>query len=115
MSSTVELLLSGEDLASTLGRRLFVSWQDPDTRTIVPVARLRRVVADGSADYEFRYLRRVLDLSRFRPFVSFPRFRGVYRAPRLFPLFENRLIHVTERTTATTSRRTSCARASLLA
>lgn len=36
MSSTVELPLSGEDLASTLGRRLFVSWQDPDTRAIVP-------------------------------------------------------------------------------
>lgn len=72
--------------------RLYVVWQDPDSRAVEPVGRLDRVHDETAAGYEFRYLQRVKTLSGFQPFVSFPDFHRVYRSSTLFPLFENRLV-----------------------
>lgn len=72
--------------------RLYVAWQDPHTRSIEPVAHLDRIPQAGRGMYEFRYLRRALQLERFRPFLGFPDPRRVYRSEDLFPFFENRII-----------------------
>ena len=72
--------------------RLYVAWQDPDSRSVEPVGRLDRVHDGATTGYEFRYLQRVKALSGFQPFVSFPDLQRVYRSPELFPLFENRLM-----------------------
>jgi hypothetical protein len=72
-------------------RVLFVAWRNPDTRSIIPIARL--VVRDhnGAQTFEFRYLTRAPKVLA-RPLVSFPSFTGIYRSERLFPFFENRMV-----------------------
>lgn len=93
MRSTAERpATSGAPLPPASSRRLFVAWQDPDNRAITPVACVQLVSDDNSDVYEFRYLRRVIGLPRFRPFVGSPDLRGVYRSSELFPFFENRLM-----------------------
>jgi hypothetical protein len=72
--------------------RLYVSWQHPDTRQIVPVGMLSRSDADGATAYEFRYLKAALSLDGFSAFVGFPDFTSAYRSEQLFPFFENRLM-----------------------
>ena len=73
------------------GRRVFVAWQNPETREITPVAMLQRL-ADGEARFEFRYLRRAGDLPDFRPFIGFPDLARPYQSEELFPFFENRIV-----------------------
>lgn len=77
---------------STPTWRLFVAWQDPDTRAMHPVGRLDRVERNGQTIYSFAYLRNASGLSGFRPFVNFPDLNARYEAPFLFPFFENRLM-----------------------
>lgn len=73
------------------GRCLFVAWQNPETRSITPVARLNVGDCGGGNAFEFRYLARASDVLA-RPFISFPDFAEVYRAAELFPFFENRMV-----------------------
>jgi hypothetical protein len=74
-------------------RRLFVAWQDPESRAIVPVGRLTLDVdSAGKPRYIFRYLKQAETLRRFRPFIGFPSLYREYRSSTLFPLFENRLM-----------------------
>ena len=73
-------------------RRLFVAWQDPETRSITPVGCLIRRQASDGETFEFYYLRRARQLSRFRPFVGFPSLGESYQAASLFPFFENRIM-----------------------
>jgi hypothetical protein len=72
--------------------RLYVAWQDPASRAIVPVGRLSRYVSNGDITYEYRYLRTAADLDGFQPFVGFPALNHAYRSSQLFPFFENRLM-----------------------
>jgi hypothetical protein len=91
MSSTA---LADRDVAPRAGgvRRLFVAWQDPEIRSIIPVGRLTRERDSDGETFEFRYLRRARDLSRFRPFVGFSSLDECYRSSDLFPFFENRIM-----------------------
>jgi hypothetical protein len=71
--------------------RLYVAWQDPESREIRPVAILSSIaVAEGTL-YDFRYLR---DARRapFRPFLQFPDLDATYQAEHLFAMFENRVM-----------------------
>lgn len=72
---------------------LFVTWQDPNARTIYPVGRLVRLVRPKPS-YEFVYLRASEDAQRvgFSPFVGFPSVYEVYRSRELPPFFQNRLM-----------------------
>ena len=68
--------------------RLFVAWQDPDSRRFHPVALLDR----SGERYRFRYLKQAEGLTGFEPFVSFPNLHQTFESEQLFPLFENRLM-----------------------
>ncbi len=72
--------------------RLYVAWQDSDSRAIEPVGRLDRLRGAGEVIYEFRYLLRSNRIDGFRPFLSFPDLNRIYRSKYLFPFFENRLM-----------------------
>jgi hypothetical protein len=69
---------------------LFVSWQDEDTRRILPIGRL---VRDGNV-FEFAYINSALKAQEygFEPLLSFPELGRVYRSASLPPLFENRVM-----------------------
>lgn len=71
------------------GRRLFLVWQNPETRAFAPVGALT-VEPDGSST--FRYLRSAFDQQGFRPLASFPMFNRIYRSSELPPFFENRVM-----------------------
>lgn len=71
--------------------RLYVAWQEPESRAIRPVGVLTSTRADDASCYEFRYLRGA-QRRPFQPFVGFPDLHAVYRSPDLFPMFENRLM-----------------------
>lgn len=88
------IVLAENDVAARPhgSRRLFVAWQDPGTRAIIPVGFLSREDTPDGEAFEFRYLRRAAELERFRPFIGFPALDGVYRSADLFPFFENRLM-----------------------
>lgn len=73
----------------TRRRRLFVVWQNPNTRAFAQVGAL---VQDDDGGYAFRYLRRALRLPGFHPLTSFPRLDTVYRSVKLPPFFDNRLM-----------------------
>ncbi|MCL4413173.1 MAG: hypothetical protein M1522_00250, partial [Actinobacteria bacterium] len=77
-----------ERAAAGIARRLYVSWQDADRRSFVPVGVLTWA-SDGS---DFRYLSAARDDNEFRPFIGFPDLGRVYRSTELFPFFENRLM-----------------------
>lgn len=72
---------------------LFVTWQDPESRAILPVGRLARL-ASPRPGYEFAYLRAAEEAAArgFSPFLAFPDLQGVYRSAELPPFFENRLM-----------------------
>jgi hypothetical protein len=69
---------------------LFVAWQEPDSRRILPIARLLK----HHGDYEFAYINAVEEATRlgFKPLLSFPELGTVYNATELPPLFTNRLM-----------------------
>jgi hypothetical protein len=71
---------------------VFVAWQDPDGRTIFPVARL--LERPESPRFEFTYIagERAAEQAGFSPFLAFPDRDAVYRSDVLFPLFQNRLM-----------------------
>lgn len=71
-------------------RLLFVAWQDPETRRILPVARV--IAQEGS--YEFAYIRAVEEAEQygFLSLLSFPERHQVYRSRELLPLLHNRLL-----------------------
>jgi hypothetical protein len=71
--------------------RVFLAWQCPKTRAILPIGRL---VELGKADYEFCYIRAVRRAEEhgFGPLISFPHLDGVYRSAELPPVFHNRVM-----------------------
>jgi hypothetical protein len=76
--------------SSTTGRRrLFVVWQNPDTRQFVHVGHLDRL-PDG--EYEFAYEPNVDAVEGFSGFAAFPDIDRPYRAGQLFPFFTNRVL-----------------------
>jgi hypothetical protein len=67
---------------------LFLTWQDPDTRSWYPVGRLTREYGE----YIFVYTKGALESPRFIPFGSMNQVGVKYVSPILFPLFSNRLL-----------------------
>jgi hypothetical protein len=72
-------------------KRLFLTWQDKESRKWYPVGELQ--FNDGV--YRFFYLKGAEDAkskANFQPLVSFPDFREVYESSDLFPMFSNRVM-----------------------
>lgn len=67
---------------------LFVSWQQPDSREWIPVAKLER----KDEKYFFSYTRGVHRAKSFVAFGRMDRLDAVYESTSIFPLFANRLI-----------------------
>jgi hypothetical protein len=69
---------------------LFVAWQHPESRKILPIGRLLR----QGETYEFAYIRAVQEAQQlgFEPLLTFPVVDEVYRSHELPPLFSNRLM-----------------------
>ena len=73
-------------------KALFVAWQDPNSRSWYPVARL---TYDGGR-YAFAYTRGAKDaqaLKSFRPFGRMTDLDTIYVSSKLFPLFANRVLN----------------------
>jgi len=70
-------------------RRLYVIWQEPDTRRFCHVGHLD-VQADG--EHTFEYEPEAADISGFDGFAAFPDFDRTYRSDQLFPFFSNRVL-----------------------
>jgi hypothetical protein len=70
---------------------LYVAWQDPETRRILPVA---RVALDAQGWQEFAYIHGAEEAEQygFLPLLSFPDMRQVYRSREPLPLLQNRLL-----------------------
>lgn len=68
--------------------KLYVTWQDPDTRLWHPVGRL----SHNQGTYEFAYTRGAKASSKFVPFGRMLDLGVVYLSNELFPLFANRLL-----------------------
>ncbi len=68
--------------------KLFVTWQDPDTRTWHPVGRL----SYDQGTYQFAYTRGAKTSKKFVPFGRMLDLGVVYLSNELFPLFANRLL-----------------------
>ncbi|WP_156391106.1 MULTISPECIES: hypothetical protein [unclassified Nocardioides] len=87
--SAAELLDAGSR-ASTgstgTPRRLVVTWQHPERRSICPVGFL---TFDGDA-YGFHYVRAALTTADFSPLIGFPDLHEAYTSAELFPLFAQR-------------------------
>lgn len=73
-------------------RRLFVAWRDPESRRISPVGVLVQREDEGPERFEFSYLKNAELLPGFTPLPGFPDLHTTYWAPKLFPLFENRVM-----------------------
>lgn len=73
---------------------LFVTWQDPDSKTYFPIGRLIRRTAPSDLPYEFCYLNGLNGAkdAGFSSFLAFPEPEKVYFSNDLFPLFANRLM-----------------------
>ena len=75
-------------------KTLFLAWQDSTgTRLWFPVGRLDADV--DCSDYRFRYTRGMLRAQAkagFPPILSFPDLHKDYRSPKLFALFNNRVM-----------------------
>lgn len=69
-------------------RRLAVAWQHPDGRAINPIGLL---TFDGSR-YRFTYIRNARSVADFPRLLGFPDLDRSYEAPRLFPLFAQRVM-----------------------
>ncbi len=65
----------------TRPNHLFLSWQCPESRKIMPVGRLLSL---GDDSYEFSYIRAAEKAEQigFGPLVSFPDFGLAYRRPK---------------------------------
>lgn len=70
---------------------VFVAWQAPESRAIMPVGRL---LAIDNGKYEFSYIHaaKLAKEKNFAPFVAFPDFDTVYRSEWLPALFSNRVM-----------------------
>ena len=68
--------------------RLAVAWQHPETRSIRPVG----LLSHADDIYQFHYIRNVLNVSGFVPFLGFPNLDHRYTSTRLFPLFAQRVM-----------------------
>lgn len=72
-------------------KRLFLTWQDKESRQWYPVGELR---FDGTV-YTFFYIagaREAKAEANFQPLVSFPDLNEVYESTELFPMFSNRVM-----------------------
>jgi hypothetical protein len=69
---------------------LFVAWQEPVSRNILPIGRLLK----HGEEYEFAYINAVEEAMRlgFEPLLTFPDRDGVYITDELPPLMTNRLM-----------------------
>ncbi|NEP10148.1 MAG: DNA-binding protein [Symploca sp. SIO2C1] len=71
--------------------KLFLAWQDPNSRSWFPIGRL----TFNGQQYKFVYTygaQKAQRESKFQPLHSFPELTREYRASELFPLFANRLM-----------------------
>jgi hypothetical protein len=68
--------------------RIFVAWQQPDSREWIPVAKLEY----SNGIYAFSYTQGIFRAKEFRQFSGMSKVDVVYESPRLFPLFANRVI-----------------------
>lgn len=81
--------------------RLYLAWQDADSRRWFPVGQLvaynsNGTGADADAEYEFAYINGALaarNAAGFPPIPGFPKLTQQYRSCRLFPLFQNRVMN----------------------
>lgn len=87
--SATELADAGQRASTPTDQRLLLVWQDPETRSFVPVGAL---TGESDGSFAFRYLRRVERQDSFRPLASFPRLDEIYRFMDLPPFFENRVM-----------------------
>jgi hypothetical protein len=74
-----------------VNRKLFLTWQDKQSRKWFPIGQL---TFDGEV-YRFFYIQGALKAQSeagFQPLVSFPDFRDVYESDELFPMFSNRVM-----------------------
>ena len=74
-------------------KTLFMAWQAHDpTRAWFPIGRLD--VNEGLSQFSFEYTGGARDAAQrgFTPLLAFPDLSEKYTAPKLFPLFENRLL-----------------------
>ena len=72
-------------------RKLFLTWQEKESRRWFPIGQL---TYDGEL-YRFAYIKGALQAHEevgFQPLVSFPDFREVYVSDELFPMFSNRVM-----------------------
>ncbi len=67
---------------------LFIAWQDPDTRSWMPVGRLHQ---EGST-YHFSYTYGANASPNFTPFGRMTELNAVYVSEEMFPLFANRIL-----------------------
>lgn len=67
---------------------LLVLWQNPVSRSIVPIGRLQH--DDGV--FTFRYTQAALQEADFRPLAGLPDLTGVYRGHELPPVFDQRIM-----------------------
>lgn len=88
MTSNTLLSHAAADAAGTV-RDLLVLRQHPDTRAILPIARLSQLPNDG---YSFRYTRGAQLVDGLRPLPGLPDFGQTYRFARLPALFRERVM-----------------------
>jgi hypothetical protein len=88
MASKTLLNRAAADAAGTV-RDLLVLRQHPDTRAIVPIARLSQLTNDG---YSFRYTRGAQLVDGLRSLPGLPDFEQTYRFARLPALFRERVM-----------------------
>jgi hypothetical protein len=72
-------------------RKLFLAWQNPETRRWFPIGQL---TFDGE-NYCFVYthgVKQAQSESNFRLLHSYPKLDRIYTSPEIFPLFSNRLM-----------------------
>lgn len=91
MGSDLALDERAASRADASTRVLFVAWQNPESRSLIPIGRLSVPLDPDGEEFEFRYLSRARE-ALARPFSSFPDFRTRYRSSQLFPFFENRMV-----------------------
>lgn len=73
--------------------KLFLTWQDTESRRFFPIGRLLRL----ESGYEFTYIHAVEEARKvgFEPLLSFPALDEVYRFRNLPALFSNRVMRPT--------------------
>lgn len=74
---------------SPTARRLWVTWQNPQTRAMLPVGCLAEL-ADGT--WLFWYVQRARTVPGFQPFANLPDLEREYRSAQIFPVFANRVM-----------------------